>query len=220
MRARIFLLALAATLVTSHPAAAQATTPSPVARADVHGSAGWGNLRDEDASEWNRWDNRVGHASGAFGWYWSDHLKTEVELDVAGTATLYGYEQVESGGQVGYRGTRTDVRGTSIGLTQQVQFLRNAWVHPFIGAGVEFRHESRVRQVDPLILYDYDVRAPRELEPARRIELPDEWRPRGLAVVGLKAYFSTRAFARIDVKAAFRGGVEEVILRAGIGVDF
>jgi hypothetical protein len=40
------------------------------------------------------------------------------------------------------------------------------------------------------------------------------------AATGFKAYFNERGFFRTDLKLQFRGGVEQVAWKVGVGVDF
>jgi hypothetical protein len=219
MNARTILLALAC-LALELPAAAQSASARPLTRADAHGAVSWGHVHFQEAAQWDQWDHRVAHASATLGWYWSDHLKTEIEVDTASKATFYRYQYVAAPDQNTYRGSTLEVRGTSVGAVQHYQFLRNAWVHPFIGAGLEVRHEQRAEQVEPMVVYQGAGRESWVLEPGRRIEWPDQWRARAVAEAGVKTYVSQRAFARFGVKVALRDGVEDVALRIGIGADF
>ncbi len=43
---------------------------------------------------------------------------------------------------------------------------------------------------------------------------------RPFATVGLKAYFNPHAFFRTDMKLAFDKGIDEALIRIGVGVDF
>ena len=43
---------------------------------------------------------------------------------------------------------------------------------------------------------------------------------RPFATVGLKAYFNSQTYFRTDMKLTFDSGVDEVIIRIGVGVDF
>lgn len=220
MRARSLLLAIASCLAFTPPAAAQPAPASPLTRADLHGAVGWGHLHLDAAAPGNQWDHRSAHASAGAGWYWSDHLKTEIEADASSKASFYRFEYVQASGRPVYRSSWVEVQGTSVGVVQQYQFLRNTWVHPFVGAGVDLRRERRVEQLEPAVLYDGVTQQPRVVDPGRRIDGPARWQARGVAQAGVKTYLSERAFGRFDVKVAWRGGVDEVVFRAGIGVDF
>ena len=56
---------------------------SPLARADVAASIGSFSAKRSDAAEYNQWTHSlVGGVGG--GYYWSDHLKTEIDVASAG----------------------------------------------------------------------------------------------------------------------------------------
>jgi hypothetical protein len=220
MTARFPLLAALCALTVATSATAQLSPSRPLMRGDVNGSVGWAHVNEDDASQWDRWDHGVGHAGAAFGWYWSDHLKTEVAVDTVSTATFYRFEHPGGPGSPASRGSTIDVRGTSVGVLQHYQFLRNAWVHPFLAAGVEFHRESRVVRLDPAAVFDPVTRQYVEIAPAQRIEEPASWLARGVIAGGVKAYVSPRIFTRFDTKVAVRDGVDAVSLRFGLGVDF
>lgn len=220
MRARSLPFAVAGWFVFASGVAAQPAPSAPLARADVYTAVGWGHLRLADAAPGNQWDHRGVHAAAGAGWYWSDHLKTEIEVDTSSKASFYRFEFVQASGRPVYRSSRVEVQGTSVGVVQHYQFLRNAWVHPFVGAGVDLRRERRSEQLEPAVLYDGFTPQVVVVDPGGRIDGPPRWRARGLVQAGLKTYLSERAFGRFDVTVAWRGGVEEVVFRAGIGVDF
>lgn len=220
MKARLTLVVAIGGLALASPTLAQSSTAARLARADVHAAIGWAHVHATDASEWGRWDNGVGNASAWFGWYWTDHLKTEIGADTTGTASFYRFEYLGSPAFSTSRSSTVEIKGTAVGVLQQYQFLRNAWVHPFLGAGVEMRRERRVEAFDPVTAYDAATREWRIVEPARRVEPPARWQARGVLAAGLKGYASTRVFARVDLKVALRGGVDEAVLRFGLGVDF
>jgi hypothetical protein len=220
MRARPILLTVATCFAVALPVAAQPASSSSLTRADLYGAVGWGHLHLGDAAPGNQWDHRSVHATAGAGWFWSDHLKTEVEADVSSRVSFYRFEYVQTAGGAVYRSSRVEVQGTSVGVVQHYQFLRNSWVHPFAGAGVDLRRQMRSEHLEPAVLYGGATPQATVVAPGRRIDGPSRWQARGLAQAGLKAYFSERAFGRFDVKVAWRGGVDDVVFRAGIGVDF
>ena len=59
-------------------------TPPQLSRADVHFVIGWQNLRNERAhDEYDDWLNNIFYGGAGAGWYWSDHLKTQVDIRTA-----------------------------------------------------------------------------------------------------------------------------------------
>ncbi len=59
-----------------------AARPDPVARADVLGVVGWLHVDRSDLDPYGAWVSRIGFVGGGMGWYWTDHLKTEVDAGV------------------------------------------------------------------------------------------------------------------------------------------
>jgi len=56
--------------------------------------------------------------------------------------------------------------------------------------------------------------------PPERFPKRTEVHARPFAGLGFKAYMSPRSYFRTDLKFVIDGGVEEVMMRFGIGVDF
>ncbi len=104
---------------------------------------------------------------------------------------------------------RFSTRRLAIG--QQYQFYRNVWVHPFVAAGLDLTWERQDRTDE--IYWSLPSRV--ETHPTRTTLLA-----RPFATAGLKAYFNSQAFFRTDMKLTFDRGVDEVLLRIGVGVDF
>ena len=71
-----------------------------------------------------------------------------------------------------------------------------------------------------VLLYDQVSRTTRLVQPARTIGESTELEIRPFAEIGAKLYLSQRGFFRSDLRLTFRGGVDEVLLRFGAGVDF
>ena len=202
--------------VASQPA----TLATPIARVDVHGSVGWANVSADHLASYDEWDHGVAQGIVGAGWYWNDHVKTEVDLRFAGAAEFYRFEQTTVNGRPTYRTSKSKLQSSGIGVGQHYQFLRNAWVHPYVGAGIDFRRESLEELVDPVVLYDDRRGDTQEVVPARRAGPSISWTAKPFVAVGLKAYVSQRGFFRADFRVSVRGGAEEVVTSAGFGVDF
>ena len=108
------------------------------------------------------------------------------------------------------------------GVGQFWQFGRNAMFHPWIGAGVDvvrIEHE-----LDRPAQFTYVT--PSSGQPSRSIPVPPllvtstTTRAVPFASAGLKAYFNERGFVRSNLKLQIRDGVEQVVWRIGVGVDF
>jgi hypothetical protein len=222
MRATHLALVVFSWLGSAGPTFAQPTTSaaSPLVRFDLQGSVGWVNAAYPGFLPYDDWDHGVAQGAVGVGWYWTDHLKTEVEFQINSTSEFYAFEQTETIGRIPvYRASRYDIRSTGLGIGQVYQFRRNAWVHPFIGAGIDLRWESTEQEIQPVVVWDSSA-GPRELEAGRRVGPTTAFKAQLFAVVGLKAYLCKRAFFRTDVRTGVHDGVEEVAARAGFGFDF
>lgn len=213
--------------ILSFPAAAlaQASASAPVAAAeearfDAAGYVAWfhanrGGIGGQTFRDWFS----TPRLSVGIGHYWTEHLKTEAELAITGQGRLVSFEELESEPRVSrYLYRDHTYRVSTLSLVQAWQFRRNAWVHPFLGAGLDVDWERRTVETS---LQVSDDRA----EPAfTMVALPRQTRteviPRAVAVAGLKAYLTRNAFFRTDVRASFRESVDQVVWRFGIGLDF
>jgi hypothetical protein len=204
-------LALAAAV----PAGAQ-----PLVRADLTGLAGWFNAHAPDYSSYDDWYNRSAYVGASLGWYWTDHLKTELEFGATSPGELYGSQVTEVGGVQTYGSARHRFTTRRIVAGQQYQFFRNAWAHPHAAAGVDLTWQTHEQSNDPVVVYDQASRTSRVVQPARTIGPSTELVGRPFAEIGTKLYLSQRAFFRSDLRVTLHGGVDEVLLRFGLGIDF
>jgi hypothetical protein len=197
-----------------------ARPPGPAARSDLTGSLGWFNADKGDLLEYNRWYNRSLFAGVNFGWYWTDHLKTEIEAGASSSAEVDVYtNRVINNRQTFFESNfRFATRRIAIG--QQYQFFRNAWFHPYVAAGVDFTWESIEQEDGPLSAFDLNGRGPAELQPAVIHPEKTEQHTRPFAGFGFKSYMTPRSFFRSDLKLVFHDGVDEALLRFGFGIDF
>jgi hypothetical protein len=223
--------------VALHPAAAFGLPPgespegqspsSPLARADFTASIGSFAAKRADASEYDDWTHSLFAGLGG-GYYWTDHLKTEVDVSSNGRAEAYGTEAAGVPGSPQSSVFLEHVyQSFTASVGQSYQFGRNAQFHPFVAAGVDIerlRHETE-RPAQSVAIY---TRSP--LNPAvpvvSQIQVPALTRTETAVTVspyaaaGFKAYFTERGFFRTDLKVSARSGIERVIWRVGFGVDF
>jgi hypothetical protein len=212
------VLAFAGTRAGAQPVT-EPTAP-PLARADVTGVLGWFNANQAEHSQYNDWYHRSGYGGAILGWYWTDHVKTEVEFAVTSPAELYGVETIDVGGRPAYVSSRHRFNTRRVTAGQQYQFFRNAWTHPHVAAGVDLTWQTHRQHDDPVLLYDQLTRISRVVRPARTIGPSTALVVRPFAEVGTKLYLSRRGFFRTDLRLTFRDNVEEVLLRFAVGVDF
>jgi hypothetical protein len=201
-------------LLAGAPAARAQGAAAPVSRADVSVSAGWFNAEKSELDSYrgrNDWYNRSLYGGAGFGWYWTDHLKTEVDGGVTTGADLQVYTPTVIDGRQSTLYSTYTIGTRRLAISQQYQFYRNVWFHPFVSGGLDLTWE-RTRRQDEIY----------SLQPVRTqpFDTQTELLVRPFATVGFKAYFTPRAFFRTDMKIAFDEGVDEALLRFGLGVDF
>ena len=217
MRASRPIAAAVLLLWTANPAPAQDRTP--LARGDVAGTAGWLAVNKSEFDSYNDW-----HGEGLFtvgsGWYWTDNLKTDVEIGASTETRTYGAAEVEIGGQRHIAPSTIRFRSTRLALIQRYQFGRNEWFHPSLGAGVDVVRERYSRREEPIFFYDQVTRQSRLLRDALEHGDESETEARALVVGGFKAYLTQRTFFLGDLRVTFASRAEDTLLRFGFGVDF
>jgi len=214
---------LGAVLLAASVASAQtiSTTPREPARWDAGGAVGWfaGN-KEGLADEWNDWYDTFA-ASLAVGRYWTTHLKTEAAATFTNEGSVYGRDALVIPGQPYpiFRFREHHFGMTAISAAAVYQFLENAWVHPFVSAGVSLGWERDRSIVPGQVLPAGGLRPlviPASTE-TRHVSM--EARP--VVGGGLKCYTGERVFIRTDVGALIDAhGVSHVIWRIGVGTDF
>ena len=218
--------ALVAIMLASSPAAAQPawseSEATALKRFDAAVHVAWfggnrGGIGGATSRDWySTWLQSAG-----IGYYWTEHLKTEVELAVTGRENLVSIGTPQPDPLV----TRWVSRDhyyqlRTLSLVQSHQFLHNAWVHPFVGAGLDLDWEQRTVEGRVQI-----VRNTPGVGPGFSTEpLPREVRtllvPRAVALAGFKAYLARHGFFRMDLRASVTDGLDQVAWRFGFGLDF
>lgn len=213
-------LLLAALLAQSPPLASPAPPSSPVMRGDVHAVIGWQNLRDHEAQDrYNDWLNDIFYGGVGAGWYWTDHLKTQIDVGAGTRGETYRFEQFIANGVPTYESSRVRVQQTNVAIDQQYQFFRNQWFHPHVGGGVDIARRSTLSEYEPITVFDNATRTTRIVSPART-EQDTDVMARPFVETGFKAYMSRRAFFTTDARLLFKSGADEILFRFGFGVDF
>jgi hypothetical protein len=207
----------AALLALVVPCAATAQTVAPaLPRFDVAALAGWvgGEAGNLPGNVYREWDG-TSFGALAFGVYWTEHLKTELEVGSSGERDVYGSERLDVGpGTSRFLYYDHHIASRGVSLTQAYQFLHNTWVHPFAGAGLELEWERRRTGTQlttgspPFV----NERLPETIDRALRV--------RAAVSTGFKAYFSSRAFFRTDVRLGVGTGLDTAKWRVGGGFDF
>ena len=215
-----------AACLTASTAAAQETRATllvhaTVPRWDASAHATWlGEHRPNQSFEWDRWFG-VASGGGSVGYYWTTHLKTEIDVSTSSQGELYSVETIPIPGTTTPLFVQRDhefrLTTASAGLTGQ--FFDNAWFHPFVGAGVELvREREQIETVSP-IFSPQGPRPPSVPPPSDDTQVRFSWRP--YAATGFKLYVSERAFIRTDIRTSWSDeGLTALAWRSGIGVDF
>lgn len=216
-------LQAAALVLLAVPAFAQTNPPpSPVSRRDFGATLGWfnANKSELDADPYDDWYGRSLHGGLAAGWYWTDHLKTEVDVGATTTAKLRTYPRRVIDGQQTNTPIEYSFSTRKLAVAQLYQGLRNQWVHPYAAVGVEATWERVSESHGPTFVYDQTTRTSRQVLPARTAGPETDLVVRPFGAVGFKAYLTPRSFFRSDLRLTFRGGIDEVLARFGFGFDF
>jgi hypothetical protein len=215
---RTFLLGLAAAVCLCPSAEAQ-TVQLP--RADVHFVVGWQNIHKEQPFDsYNDWLNDIFYGGAGAGWFWTENLKTQVDIGAGTKGSQSRYRQFTVNGNPAYETARVETRQTSVAIAQQYQFFRNQWFHPRIAAGVDLARETTIEEYQPVSVYDPVLRVTRTVQPGRTEGPEHRFVARPFAEGGFKAYVTPRAFFTGDMRMMFRHGIDEVLFRAGFGLDF
>jgi opacity protein-like surface antigen len=216
---RTALAALACVLV---PALLHAQSDAPLLpRNDVTVSTGLiGAQYPQAADVYERWHGSV-FGGINFGHYWTDNNKTDVEAGWLSTATSHSYEALTIGADRAFVQSEYLFRDLRLSLSQSVQFGRNAWIHPFVGAGVDIDYlrttEDRPPQFSTIFVSSRDNRS--VFVPGLR-EHETRIRAVPFAKGGFKIYMSDRAFVVQEFKFGFANGVDHVLWKTGVGIDF
>lgn len=223
MKAIYLFSALAILAGLPVPVAAQGETIAPLRRLDAGAYFGWFGANKSELDAYDHWYKEAWHGSLSGGYYWTEHLKTELDFSGTSRADLYGQGvPFETQTAIGVSNIHHEFSTHSLALVQHYQFGRNAWFHPTLGAGVALTWETERRHIPPTYAFDASGRFPtnRLVAPARTEGPHTRLRAGALATAGFKAYLSERAFFRSDVRVSFRDRVDDVAMRFGFGVDF
>ena len=212
-------LCLAGLLAFSpEPAVAQAR--SPLARVDVSGVVAILGVENDAVAPYAGDDWHTSFFGGlTTGWYWTDQLKTELDFGAGTESRIYRATPISIGAQSTHVTTESTVSQRTLGISQQYQFFRNVWFHPHLAAGANVSWEHIIDDISPVIIYS-PTSPPRVAQPARREGPRTETTVRPFVATGFKAYFNQRGFFRTDIRFAFKSGIDEVLVRAGFGIDF
>lgn len=206
------------TLLVLLPSAGLAQTPAPP-RWDVSVLAGGVAARPagHDVGYHDDWYFRGRYAIGV-GHYWNEHLKTEVDYSTAGEGSLYrqDFSRVDSQGYPYSYQSFHRLEQASARIVWQ--FGDNAWVHPYVSAGVVGDRERQ--RIHVPAQYQFVDGHPSILLPERDTSPTSAYRIGATAGAGAKVYLSPRAFFNGGFVGTWSQPASTLNLFAGFGLDF
>lgn len=179
------------------------------------------------------YDTRFGTVLGTLGagYYWTDHVKTEIEVGLTSEGDTRGSRPVDVAGvPAGFRlYTRNATTTRLVSLAQNFQFFHNQWFHPFVSAGVDLAWERTRVEIPEQRYYPPPIYGPvgtppqsqpPVLVPARPTEVNRRLIARPFGGTGFKAYVTHHGFFRADMRIGSGGRTWTGVYRVGFGVDF
>lgn len=215
-----FAACLTASIATAQePMPTVTLLPATTSRWDAAAHVTWlGERRTREAFQWDRWVN-VASGGGTVGYYWTRHLKTEIDISASTEDEIYSIEPIA------LPGTNTlfplqrdhDFRITTAAVGLVGQFFENTWFHPFLSVGLEVvREREHVETTIPGF-------PPRSFPPSvvTEPETVVRFEARPYIATGFKVYVSERAFIRTDLRTSWSSdGLAALGWHNGVGFDF
>jgi len=218
-------LAIAALLTASTataqdaPAAPVLTlTPADASRWDAYGHLTWlGRHVHQPFDPWYE----VATGGATVGYYWTSHLKAELDVSTSTQGQTYWVEPVPPfPGVSSFVTSDHEFRLTTVSAALNAQFFENTWFHPFVGAGIELTREREHIERTTSIVIPRDPRVPPAISPPQ-VETKTRYVGRPFVGAGFKVYVSERAFSRTDLRTSWSSdGLTTLAWRNGIGFDF
>ena len=222
--ARTALIITVFTTATA-PAYAQKIAPDgvPYRTWDISTGAGLLFAERRDTSVQGSWSSdswdSYGSISADGGYYWTDHLKSDVGVAFFSTGEDTIDEQIKlPDGRVAQAIRELHIRHTQVVIAGTYQFFENGFTHPYVAGGVRLS----VLGID-------STRYPWAYIPGNytQVGVPSdqrhsvELRARPFVALGGKSYFNERVFIRPEIAVGVNShGLGQVGLRLGVGVDF
>ena len=219
----VVLTLLAPAIGLAQTPAGAAVPPPDLKKWDAAGTVGWYN-RSIDSGLYTFRINST-FAGLTLGRYWTEHVKTEVEVATGGRVPNEPYFDESFRTPPYLPPASLAVSNLQVSAGQLYQFFHNAWFHPFAGAGIVYEHQhyQASRPAQQVAIYSYS----NGTATTQWISVPafsKDWnRPwvSGFVLAGFKGYVARHAFLRGDFRVATTGGgVTTVNTRVGFGVDF
>ncbi len=191
-----------------------------LARNDTTLSVGWAGS-EYALSDYDRWRGSL-FLSVTGGHYWTDHLKTEIEAGWSSRVNDETYELVTVRNVPSYGRATYRIRDDRLTVGQSYQFGRNAWAHPYVGAGADLIRRRTMLDRPAQTTYPNSP----STRPAPWIDIPafraseTQVLVRPFIKTGVKMYASERMFFLTELKLGFAPDLDHALWKLGLGFDF
>jgi opacity protein-like surface antigen len=221
-----FTIILGVLAVSSESTYAQSAAVGGQPGWDINASAGFFQGRPtDDTRGWDDWYSE-GRYAASIGRYWTTHFKTEVEFATTGEGRRFTHHYVPVPGtainhvvsvEEFHRVQQTSARAVW-------QFNDNAWVHPYVNAGLVYDVERKRQWVPEQFYYP-----PGDPRTTPRLPLEDlgignetatDHRVGFTIGGGARFYFSPRAYINTGMQITRAKPSTTISFLAGLGIDF
>ena len=212
------LMAATAAAQDAPPTPPLTLRPTDASRWDAYGHLTWlGRHQQQSFDPWYE----VATGGASVGYYWTPHLKAELDFASSTQGQTYSVEPVPPFPSFPtFVTSEHEFRLATVAAALNAQFFENTWFHPFVGAGIELtREREHIRRTTSIVI-PRDPRAPPAMSPPQT-ETKTRFVGRPFVDGGFKVYVSERAFIRTDLRASWSSdGLATMAWRNGIGLDF
>jgi hypothetical protein len=191
---------------------------------DVNLNAGiFGHRPAASDYSYDNWYNE-GRYAASIGYYWTEHLKTEIEFAHSPEGDLHFQELSRVPGT----GALHSVYGQSFHRLQQTalrlvwQFGRNAWIHPYVNGGAVLDADRQRRYSPVTYSYPGDPRAVPPIVVRPEINSgPDTAYRYGVSVgAGTKFYVVPQAYINTGAQWTYTRPAKTLTVLVGFGMEF
>lgn len=221
---RRFLWVLIILPMAAAAEAQTAATVPDVPRWDVNVNAGiFGHRPAQGGQSYDNWYSE-GRYAASVGYYWTQHLKTELEF----ARSPEGDRHVQELARVPGTSAFHPVHGQSFHRLQQTalrmvwQFGDNAWVHPYVNGGVVLDADRQRRHLPVTYTYPGDPRTvPPILVRPGMDTAPDTVYRTGVSIGGgSKFYVAPQAYLNTGALWTYARPAKTITFYTGIGWEF
>jgi hypothetical protein len=219
----IFVL-IAGSANVAHAQSSSTATPPDNPRWDANLNAGvFGHRPGDFDDRYNNWYNE-GRYAASIGYYWTEHLKTELEFAHSGEGDRYVQELVLVPGSGAFHHVPVEAfsRLQQTSLRMVWQFGHNTWVHPYANAGYVLDADRQRRRSPVTYSYPGDPRTVPPILVRREINSGPEIKYRsgvGLGV-GSKFYVTPAAYINTGLQWTYARPAKTITFLSGFGVEF